>query len=154
MKEQVKVGIINKGKHPLPQYQTAGAAALDIRANLDAPVVLESLERALVPTGLFLAVPEGYEAQIRPRSGLAAKHGISLPNTPGTIDSDYRGELMIILINLSKEPFTIGDGERIAQMVVAPVTRVEWDEVEIGNEVPRRLSLNVFNGLGRLTFFI
>lgn len=135
--DHVKIGIINKSKHPLPQYHTAGAAALDIMANLDSPVELGSLERVLVPTGLFLAVPQGYEAQIRPRSGLAAKHGLSLPNTPGTIDSDYRGELMIILVNLSKEAYTIHDGDRIAQLVVAPISRVEWEEVEQHNETER-----------------
>jgi dUTP pyrophosphatase len=125
----MKVRIINKSKHPLPEYQTAGAAAFDVTANIDAAVTLGPLERALVPTGLFMAVPEGYEAQVRPRSGLAAKHGIGLLNTPGTIDSDYRGELQIILVNLSNESYTVKDGERIAQVVVSPVERVEWEEV-------------------------
>jgi dUTP pyrophosphatase len=134
---KVGVRIINKSKHPLPQYQTAGAAALDITANLEAPVDLGPLERKLVPTGLFLAIPDGYEAQIRPRSGLAVKHGIGMVNSPGTIDSDYRGELMIILINMSNEPYTVQDGERIAQMVVAPVSRVEWEEVDVHDETAR-----------------
>jgi dUTP pyrophosphatase len=137
MKDKVRVRIINKSRHLLPAYQTAGAAALDITANLDAPVVLGPLERRLVPTGLYMAIPEGHEAQIRPRSGLAVKHGITMVNSPGTIDSDYRGELMIILINMSNEAFTIQDGERIAQMVVAPVSQVEWDEVETHDETER-----------------
>jgi len=133
----MKVRIINKSKHAMPEYQTSGAAALDVTANVDGPVTFGPLERALVPTGLFMAVPEGYEAQVRPRSGLAAKHGIGLLNAPGTIDSDYRGELIIILVNLSNEAYTIQDGERIAQVVVAPVERVEWDEVEVHDETKR-----------------
>ncbi len=111
----MRVKLINKSHHPAPQYATSGAAGMDIRANLSEPIVLEPLERCLIPTGLYLEIPEGYEAQIRPRSGLALKHGITLPNSPGTIDSDYRGELKILMINLSKEPFTFNDGERIAQ---------------------------------------
>lgn len=126
----MRVRIINKSKHPLPAYQTAGAAAFDVTANLAAPVSLGPLERALVPTGLFMAVPEGYEAQVRPRSGLAARHGVGLLNTPGTIDSDYRGELQIILVNLSNESYEVGDGDRIAQVIIAPVERVEWVEVD------------------------
>jgi len=133
----VKVRVINKSKHPLPEYQTAGAAAFDVTANIEAPVTLGPLERALVPTGLFMAVPEGYEAQVRPRSGLAAKHGISMVNAPGTIDSDYRGELMIILVNLSNETYTVQDGERIAQVLVAPVEQVEWEEVDEHDETAR-----------------
>lgn len=133
----MKVRVINKSKHPLPEYQTAGAAAFDVTANLGAPVTLESLERALVPTGLFMAIPEGYEAQGRPRSGLAAKHGVTLANAPGTIDSDYRGELMVILVNLSNEPYTVHDGDRIAQVVVAPVEQVEWEEVDEHDETAR-----------------
>jgi dUTP pyrophosphatase len=133
----MKVRVINKSKHPLPQYQTAGAAAFDVQANIEAPITLGSLERAVVPTGLWLAVPEGYEAQGRPRSGLAAKHGVTLANAPGTIDSDYRGELMVILVNLSKEPYTVHDGDRIAQVVVAPVERVEWEEVGEHDETAR-----------------
>lgn len=123
------VKLINKSHHPAPSYATTGSAGMDIRANLTEPIVLESLDRVLIPTGLFMELPFGYEAQIRPRSGLATKHGITLPNSPGTIDSDYRGELMIPLINLSREPFTIQDGERIAQMVVARHELVEWELV-------------------------
>ena len=123
------VKLINKSHHPAPSYATTGSAGMDIRANLTEPIVLEPLDRVLIPTGLFMELPFGYEAQIRPRSGLATKHGITLPNRPGTIDSDYRGELMIPLINLSREPFTIQDGERIAQMVVARHELVEWELV-------------------------
>ena len=123
------VKLINKSHHPAPSYATTGSAGMDIRANLTEPIVLEPLDRVLIPTGLFMELPFGYEAQIRPRSGLATKHGITLPNSPGTIDSDYRGELMIPLINLSREPFTIQDGERIAQMVVARHELVEWELV-------------------------
>jgi len=124
----MKVKIINKSKHALPEYETPASAGMDLRANLDAPVTLASLERALIPTGLFIELPVGYEAQIRPRSGLAIKHGISLVNTPGTIDADYRGEIKVILVNLSAVPFVINDGERICQMVVAKHERVEWEE--------------------------
>jgi dUTP pyrophosphatase len=126
----MKVRIINRSKHPLPEYQTAGAAAFDVVANLEALVTLGPLERSVVPTGLYMAVPEGYEAQVRPRSGLAAKHGVVTLNAPGTIDSDYRGELRVILVNLSNEPYTVSDGDRIAQVVVAACERVEWDEVD------------------------
>ena len=124
----MKVKIINKSKHALPEYETLHSSGMDLRANLDAPVTLASLERTLVPTGLFIELPIGYEAQIRPRSGLAIKHGISLVNTPGTIDADYRGEIKVILVNLSTIPFVINDGERICQMVVAKHERVEWEE--------------------------
>jgi dUTP pyrophosphatase len=124
----MKVKIINQSKHPLPEYETLYSAGMDLRANLDTPITLASLERALVPTGLFVELPIGYEAQIRPRSGLAIKHGISLVNTPGTIDADYRGEIKVILVNLSSIPFVINDGERICQMVVAKHERVEWEE--------------------------
>jgi dUTP pyrophosphatase len=127
----MKIPVINKSKHPLPQHETKHAAAVDVRANIDDPVTLKPLERALVPTGLYFALPPGYEAQIRPRSGLAVKHGISLVNAPGTIDADYRGELGIILINLSNEPYIVQDGDRIAQMVIAKHETVEWQEVEI-----------------------
>jgi dUTP pyrophosphatase len=123
----MQVKVINRSKHALPEYETPHSAGLDIRANLDAPVTLGPLERALVPTGLFIELPVGYEAQIRPRSGLAIKHGISLVNSPGTIDADYRGEIKVIVINLSNEPFTIADGERICQMVAAKHERVEWE---------------------------
>ena len=125
----MRVKLINKSHHSAPSYATSGAAGMDLRANLSEPLVLGPLERCLVPTGLFIELPEGYEAQIRPRSGLALKHGISLPNSPGTIDSDYRGELKILMINLSNEPFTFHDGERIAQMVIARHEVVEWELV-------------------------
>jgi dUTP pyrophosphatase len=124
----MKVKIINKSKHALPEYETLYSAGMDLRANLDAPVALGSMERTLVPTGLFIELPAGYEAQIRPRSGLAIKHGISMVNTPGTIDADYRGEIKVILVNLSATPFVVNDGERICQMVVAKHERVEWEE--------------------------
>ena len=118
--------IINKSKHPLPQYETSLSAGMDIRANLTESVTIQPMERKLIPTGLYIAIPEGYEAQMRPRSGLALKHGITLLNSPGTIDADYRGEIGVILINLSDKAFEINDGDRICQMVVAPFTRVEW----------------------------
>jgi len=127
----MKVAIINKSKHALPAYETDHAAGMDLRANLDSPVKLKSLERAMIPTGLFIELPIGYEAQVRPRSGLAAKKGISVLNSPGTIDADYRGEIKVILINLSKEDFIVEDGERIAQMVVASHARVEWHAAEV-----------------------
>lgn len=133
----MKISVINKSKHPLPKYQTNQAAAVDLTANLDKPIVLKSLERALVPTGLFVALPRGYEAQIRPRSGLAIKHGISLINAPGTIDADYRGEIGIIVVNLSNESFEIKDGERIAQMVIAKHEVAEWNEVEVLDQTER-----------------
>ena len=122
----MQVKIINQSKHLLPDYETPHSAGMDLRANLDTPITLQPLERALIPTGLFIELPVGYEAQIRPRSGLAIKHGISLVNTPGTIDSDYRGEIKAIVVNLSNTPFVINDGERICQMVVARHERVEW----------------------------
>ena len=133
----MKVQIINNSKHPLPQYATSLSAGLDIRANLEAPIVLKPLERTLVPTGLSIALPEGFEAQIRPRSGLALKKGVTVLNSPGTIDADYRGEIRIILINLSAEEFVIEDGERIAQMVIARHEQAEWDEVEVLNDTER-----------------
>ncbi len=126
----MKVKVINRSRHELPQYETPQSAGLDIRANVDSPVVLKPLERKLVPTGLYVELPVGYEAQIRPRSGLALKHGISLLNTPGTIDADYRGEIGVIMVNLSNEEFTVNDGDRIAQMVVARHEQVEWQPVE------------------------
>lgn len=131
------IEIINKSKHPLPKYQTEQSAGMDLYANLDEPITLGSLERKIIPTGLFIALPKGYEAQIRPRSGLAAKHGITCLNSPGTIDADYRGEIGVILANLSKEPFTINDGERIAQMVIAKHETATWQEVEILDETER-----------------
>lgn len=133
----MKVKIINKSKHALPSYATPLSAGMDIRANIDAPITLEPLERKLIPTGLYIELPQGYEAQIRPRSGLAIKKGISILNSPGTIDADYRGEICVILINLSKEPFIIEDGERICQMVIAKHEQVNWEEVEILGETER-----------------
>jgi dUTP pyrophosphatase len=133
----MKIKIVNTSRHPLPSYETALSAGMDLRACLDEPVLLKSLERALIPTGLFIELPEGYEAQIRPRSGLAIKKGISLVNTPGTIDADYRGEIKIILINLSKEDFLVGDGERIAQMVISRHEKAEWIQVEELNDTDR-----------------
>lgn len=121
----------------MPSYATIFSAGMDLRANLDSPIVLQPLERTLVPTGLYIALPEGYEAQVRPRSGLAIKKGITVLNSPGTIDADYRGEVCVILVNLSKEPFTITDGERIAQMVVARHEQVEWRECEVLGETER-----------------
>ena len=125
-KTRMQIKIVNKSKHALPAYETAHAAGMDLRASLDQPVLLKPLERALVPTGLFIELPEGHEAQVRPRSGLAAKKGITVLNSPGTIDADYRGEIKVILVNLSNEEFIVQDGERIAQMVVAKHERVEW----------------------------
>ncbi|MDR2222812.1 MAG: dUTP diphosphatase [Flavobacteriaceae bacterium] len=132
-----EVKIINKSQHALPHYETTSSAGMDLRANLDTPITIGSLERTIVPTGLFLELPEGYEAQIRPRSGLAAKKGITLLNSPGTIDADYRGEIGIILVNLSKEPFTIENGERVAQMVIAKYEQIEWKTVEVLSETER-----------------
>ena len=126
----MKVKIVNKSRFALPEYQTPLSAGLDIRANLDEPVTLQPLERAMIPTGLFVELPEGCEMQIRPRSGLAAKHGITVLNSPGTIDADYRGEIKVILVNLSNEPFTIEAGERIAQMIVARYEQIEWQPAE------------------------
>lgn len=125
----MKIRIVSHSRHTLPSYETGASAGMDLRASLDAPVLLKPMERALIPTGLFVEIPEGYEAQIRPRSGLAIKHGITVLNTPGTIDADYRGEVRIILVNLSKEDFTVTDGERIAQMIVAAHEKVEWEPV-------------------------
>ena len=126
----MKVKIVNHSPYDTPAYATEQSAGVDLKANLEEPIVLGSLERALIPTGLYIALPKGYEAQVRPRSGLAAKHGITVLNTPGTIDADYRGEIKVILVNLSHEPFEIVPGERIAQMVVAKHEFVEWEEVE------------------------
>lgn len=133
----MKVQIINKSKHSLPQYATSSSAGMDLRANLDNPIVLKPLQRCLVPTGLYIALPEGFEAQIRPRSGLALKKGITLLNTPGTIDADYRGEIGVIVINLSAEDFIIEDGERIAQMVIARYEQAEWQKVEVLEDTER-----------------
>ena len=129
--------IINRGHQPLPYYATEKSAGMDIRANLDHPIVLKPMQRCLVPTGLFIALPDGYEAQIRPRSGLALKKGVTVLNTPGTIDADYRGEIGIILINLSQEDFVIEDGERIAQMIIARYEQAQWIPVDVLDETER-----------------
>ncbi|MBN1462528.1 MAG: dUTP diphosphatase [Paludibacteraceae bacterium] len=133
----MQVKIVNKSKHALPEYATGLSAGMDLRANLNESIVLKPLERKLVPTGLFIQLPEGFEAQIRPRSGLALKKGITVLNTPGTIDADYRGEIGVILINLSNEDFEIADGERICQMVVASHAQVNWQAVEVLDETER-----------------
>ncbi|RMG19507.1 MAG: dUTP diphosphatase [Bacteroidetes bacterium] len=133
----MKVNIINTSSNPLPSYATPLSAGVDLYANNEAPIVLESLQRCLVPTGLYIELPPGYEAQLRPRSGLAIRHGISLLNTPGTIDADYRGEIKVILVNLSPDPFTIQKGERIAQMVIARHEQVQWEEVNTLGETRR-----------------
>ncbi|MBO4571990.1 MAG: dUTP diphosphatase [Bacteroidales bacterium] len=133
----MQVKIVNKSAFPLPQYATALSAGMDLKANIEEPVTLGILERAMIPTGLFIELPEGFEAQIRPRSGLAAKHGLSVLNSPGTIDADYRGEIKVILVNLSNEPFTVNPGERIAQMVVARHEKVEWQKVDELEETQR-----------------
>jgi len=126
----MKVNIVNKSKHELPRYETEASAGMDIRANLDETVVLKPLQRALVPSGLFIELPVGFEAQVRPRSGLAARHGITVLNTPGTIDADYRGEIKVIMVNLSSEPFEIKDGERIAQMIISEHAKADWVQVD------------------------
>ena len=133
----MKVKIVNKSAFDTPFYATERSVGMDIKANIETPIALQPLQRAMVPTGLYIALPEGTEAQIRPRSGLAAKHGITVLNTPGTIDADYRGEIKVILVNLSNEEFTINPGERIAQMVVARYEKVEWDSVEVLDETER-----------------
>lgn len=133
----MEVQIINKSHHQLPSYATELSAGMDIRANLSEPVVLQPFERKLIPTGLYIALPEGYEAQLRPRSGLALKHGITLLNAPATIDADYRGEIGIILTNLSSESFTVNDGERICQMVIASYNQVTWKPVEVLGDTER-----------------
>lgn len=133
----MKVQVINRSRHALPQYATEQSAGVDLRANIEAPIELKPMERRLVPTGLFIALPPGYEAQVRPRSGLALKHGVTVLNSPGTIDADYRGEVCVILVNLSTEPFTIADGERIAQMVIARHEQAEWEPVDVLPETER-----------------
>ena len=135
--ESINVKIINKSKHTTPSYETAASAGMDLRANLDEAVTLAPLERMIVKTGLFIALPAGYEAQVRPRSGLAAKFGITVLNAPGTIDADYRGEIGVILANLSNESFTINDGDRIAQMVIAAYAHTKWEEVDVLDETKR-----------------
>lgn len=133
----MKVKIINKSAYPTPTYATDKSAGMDLKANITEPVTLAPLERAMIPTGLFMALPDGTEAQVRPRSGLAAKFGISVLNSPGTIDADYRGEVKVILVNLSNESFVVNPGERIAQLVVARYETVEWDEVEVLDDTER-----------------
>lgn len=133
----MKIEIINRSHHPLPEYATLLSAGVDLRANLQEPVSLPPLQRVLIPTGLFIALPEGYEAQVRPRSGLALKHGVTVLNSPGTIDADYRGEIRVILVNLSSEAFVIEDGERIAQLVVARYEQAEWIETNELNATVR-----------------
>jgi dUTP pyrophosphatase len=133
----MKIKIVNKSKHALPEYATVHSAGMDLRANLDVAITMKPLERKLVPTGLFIELPEGYEAQIRPRSGLAIKKGITVLNSPGTIDADYRGEICVILINLSSDDFVIEDGERICQMVIAAHAQAEWHQVEVLGETER-----------------
>ena len=135
--ENVSIKIINKSNHPTPSYETNASAGMDLRANLNEPVVLKPMDRHIVKTGLFIALPPGFEAQVRPRSGLAAKFGISVLNAPGTIDADYRGEIGVILVNLSKENFTIKDGDRIAQMIIARYAHTKWDEVNVLDETER-----------------
>ena len=136
-KEMLKVKINNRGRQPLPTYATALSAGMDLRANIEEDITLLPLQRQLVPTGLHIALPEGYEAQIRPRSGLALKHGITVLNTPGTVDADYRGEIMVLLVNFSNEPFTVKDGERIAQMVIAKHEKVDFELVDTLDETER-----------------
>lgn len=133
----MKVKIVNTSDNPLPAYETLYSAGMDIRANLNSSVVLKPLERCLVPTGIFIELPQGYEAQIRPRSGLAYKYGVTVLNSPGTIDADYRGEVKIILVNLSDSEFTINNGERICQMVIQKCMQVEWDVTDLLNETQR-----------------
>ena len=133
----IDIKVVNRGSQPLPQYATPQSAGMDLRADIAEPIVLHPMERRLIPTGLHIALPEGYEAQVRPRSGMALKHGIGVLNSPGTIDADYRGEIGIILVNLSNEPFVVNDGDRIAQMVIARHERVEWVAVESLDETQR-----------------
>lgn len=133
----MNVQIINTSKHATPNYETEGSAGMDLRANINESVVLKPLERAIIKTGLFIALPVGFEAQVRPRSGLAAKKGITVLNSPGTVDADYRGEIGVILVNLSNEEFVVNDGERIAQLIIAKHERVNWQEVTVLNETER-----------------
>ncbi len=133
----VQIKVINKGHHALPEYATPQSAGLDLRANIEQPIVLKPLQRCLVPTGLYIALPEGYEAQVRPRSGLAYKHGITVINSPGTIDADYRGEIGVLLVNLSDKEFVVNDGERVAQMVIARCEQAVFEPVEILDDTER-----------------
>tara|TARA_B100000575_G_C22922835_1_gene535224 strand:+ start:309 stop:743 length:435 start_codon:yes stop_codon:yes gene_type:complete len=133
----MKINIINKSSHDLPSYETVASAGMDLRAHIEEDIILKPLERSIIPTGLFMALPTGYEAQVRPRSGLAAKHGLTILNSPGTIDADYRGEIGVILVNLSNVDFTIKNGERIAQIVIAKHERAEWNPVQSLSETSR-----------------
>ena len=133
----MKVQIVNKSRHELPEYATGQSAGMDLRANIDTPITLKPLQRCLVPTGLYIALPDGYEAQVRPRSGLALKFGVTVLNSPGTIDADYRGEIRVIMVNLSSEDFVVNDGDRIAQMVVARYEQIEWSDVDVLDETVR-----------------
>ncbi len=133
----VKIKVVNAGSQPLPAYATSQSAGMDLRANIESPITLHPMERSLVPTGIRIALPEGYEAQVRPRSGLALKHGVTVLNTPGTIDSDYRGELKVLLVNLSNEDFVVNAGERVAQMVIARHETATWEEVDVLDETER-----------------
>lgn len=133
----VKIKVVNTGCQPLPAYATSQSAGMDLRANIESPITLHPMERTLVPTGIHIELPEGYEAQVRPRSGLALKHGITVLNTPGTIDSDYRGELKVLLVNLSNDDFVVNAGERVAQMVIARHETATWEEVEVLDETER-----------------
>lgn len=133
----VKIKVVNAGCQPLPAYATSQSAGMDLRANIESPITLHPMERTLVPTGIRIELPEGYEAQVRPRSGLALKHGITVLNTPGTIDSDYRGELKVLLVNLSNDDFVVNAGERVAQMVIARHETATWEEVEVLDETER-----------------
>ncbi len=133
----MKVKVINQSKHALPEYKTALSAGMDLTANIDAPIELKPLERRLIPTGLFIELPAGYEAQVRPRSGMALKHGLTCLNSPGTIDADYRGEIGVIIANVSNDPYTIQDGERIAQLVIAKHETISWEQVEVLDETER-----------------
>jgi dUTP pyrophosphatase len=144
----MNINIINRSKNTLPAYESLHAAGMDLRAELEQPVTLKPLERKLIPTGIFIELPEGYEAQIRPRSGLAYKHGISIVNSPGTIDADYRGEIKVLLVNLSAEDFEINTGDRIAQMVVAKHEQVKWLEVDVLNETTRGAGGYGHTGIG------
>jgi len=135
--ESISIKIINKSDHPTPSYETSSSAGMDLRANMENPINLKPLERAIIKTGLFIALPQGFEAQVRPRSGLAAKHGISVLNAPGTIDADYRGEIGVILVNLSNENFNINNGDRVAQMVIARYAHTKWEEVSVLDETKR-----------------
>jgi dUTP pyrophosphatase len=133
----MKVKVINQSKHALPEYKTALSAGMDLTANIDAPIELKPLERRLIPTGLFIELPAGYEAQVRPRSGMALKHGLTCLNSPGTIDADYRGEIGVIIANVSNDSYTIEDGERIAQLVIAKHETISWEEVDVLDETER-----------------